>query len=289
MILREGELETLCEIARTAAQKAGQYIQSQFDQHYDKMHKEAGESQASQVLTSVDLKAQEIILNHLKNNTSIYDFGLLTEEAADDQSRLEKDYFWCIDPMDGTLAFAEGRTGYAVSIALISRIGDPVIGVVYIPDLEETYTAIKGKGVYLNDKPFKRPEEKVDHYLHFYIDKSLQSESHYNSICKYLENWSTEKELKIHLGFGAVRNAIGVMNSDTACYVKLAKNAIGGGSIWDYASTRLFFEELGLAVSDSFGKKLELNDSETTFMNHKGVLYATDPLFIVHMIPFSSQ
>ncbi|WP_375577714.1 hypothetical protein ABWH96_11710 [Marivirga tractuosa] len=66
------------------------------------------------------------------------------------------------------------------------------------------------------------------------------------------------------------------MHSASACYFKFPKEQKGGGSIWDYAATRLFFEELGLIVADSFGKQLHLNNPESTFMNKTGVLYATD-------------
>ena len=51
---------------------------------------------------------------------------VLTEETEDDGGRLRADYFWCVDPLDGTLPFIEGRPGSAVSIALIARDGTPV-------------------------------------------------------------------------------------------------------------------------------------------------------------------
>lgn len=277
MMLTDKDLYSLCKIAESAAIAAGVHIQSQFDQHYQKKQKESGDSLASQVVTEVDYKAQEIILQHLNDNIKQYDLGVLTEEAADDASRLEKDYFWCIDPMDGTLAFTEGRTGYAVSIALVSKSGDPLIGVVYLPDLDDVYTSIKGKGVRLNNKVIKRKALKND-LLQVYIDRSLQSAPYFDFLKKELQNWTEEKEKKLeyHVGHGAVWNAIGVLNSASACYFKFPKKQKGGGSIWDYAATRLFFEELGLIVTDSFGKALHLNDPESTFMNKTGILYATD-------------
>jgi 3'(2'), 5'-bisphosphate nucleotidase len=225
----------------------------------------------------VDYKAQEIILQQLNDNIKEYDLGLLTEEAADDASRLEKDYFWCVDPMDGTLAFTEGRSGYAVSIALVSKSGDSLIGVVYLPDLDDVYTSIKGKGVRLNNEVFKRKTVKND-LLDVYMDRSLQSAPYFDLLKKELHNWTEKKEKKLefHVGHGAVRNAIDVLNSPSACYFKFPKKQKGGGSIWDYAATRLFFEELGLIVADSFGKQLHLNNPESTFMNKGGILYATD-------------
>lgn len=172
-------------------------------------------------------KAQEIILQHLNNSIEQYDLGLLTEEAADDSSRLEKDYFWCIDPMDGTLAFTEGRTGYAVSIALVSKSGDPLIGVVYLPDLDDVYTSIKGKESRLNNEVFKRKAVK-NNLLQVYMDRSLQSEPYFEFLKKELQKWSKEKENKLeyHMGYGAVRNALGVLNSASTCYFKFPKKQI---------------------------------------------------------------
>jgi 3'(2'), 5'-bisphosphate nucleotidase len=280
-MLTDKDLYSLCKIAESAAIAAGEHIQSQFNQHYQKEKKAGGHSLAAKVVTEVDYKAQEIILQHLNDSIEQYDLGLLTEEAADDSSRLEKDYFWCIDPMDGTLAFTEGRTGYAVSIALVSKSGDPLIGLVYLPDLKDIYTSIKGQGIRLNNEVFKRKSLNSD-VIQLYMDLSLQSEPYFNLLKNDFQNWSDEKEKKLefHLGFGAVRNAIGVLHSASACYFKFPKKQIGGGSIWDYAATRLFFEELGLIVTDSFGKTLHLNDPESTYLNQKGVLFATDgPLF----------
>ncbi|WMN11014.1 inositol monophosphatase family protein [Marivirga salinae] len=275
-MLTDKDLYSLCKIAESAAIAAGEHIQSQFNQHYKKEQKAGGHSLASKVVTEVDYKAQEIILQHLNNSIEQYDLGLLTEEAADDSSRLEKDHFWCIDPMDGTLAFTEGRTGYAVSIALVSKSGDPLIGVVYLPDLEDVYTSVKGKGLRLNHEVFNREALKTE-VIQLYMDRSLQSEPYFDLLKNDFQNWSDEKEKKLefHLGYGAVRNAIGVLHSASACYFKFPKKQFGGGSIWDYAATRLFFEELGLIVTDIFGKPLHLNDPESTFMNKAGVLYAT--------------
>ncbi|MBL6448614.1 inositol monophosphatase [Fulvivirga sp. 29W222] len=276
MILREEELKSLCQTATTAALAAGEYIQSQFNKHYTKTHKAGGNSLASQVVTDIDVRAQEIILKHLGNATQNYDFGLLTEETADDQSRGEKRYFWCIDPMDGTLPFTEKRTGYAVSISLITNGGDPVIGVVYVPDLAACYTSIKGSGVWLNHRPYVR-EKAANDTIHIFMDRSLQSEVYFDLVSNWLSEWAATHKtgIKYHSGFGAVRNALGAMTSGIGCYFKFPKQQKGGGSIWDFAATRLFFEELGLLVSNAQGKRLHLNNPKTTFMHEVGILYTT--------------
>lgn len=274
-MLNENDLNTLALAAEQAAIAAGAFIQSKYNKLYNTKYKQGGTSMASQVVTEVDIKAQEIILSHLKPTIATFDLGLLTEEAADDQSRLNKSYFWCVDPMDGTLSFTQGRSGYAVSIALITHSGDPVLGVVYIPDLGECYTSCKGQGVTLNDQPFM--PQASEGLMHVYLDKDSQLKlPNYKEIIDALGQWAIHQEtgrLKVSTELGAVCNAIGVMNAPLSCYFKLPKQQKGGGSIWDFAATRLFFEELGLYVTDASGKRLKLNDANTTYMHKMGVIY----------------
>lgn len=68
--------------------------------------------------------------------------SVLSEEAADDKSRLEADRVWIIDPLDGTREFSEvPRDDWAVHVALWSKAeGDLVAGAVAQPALGETFT-----------------------------------------------------------------------------------------------------------------------------------------------------
>ncbi len=60
------------------------------------------------------------------------DDGLLSEESADDRSRLDKRRVWIIDPLDGTREYSEGRDDWAVHVALTID-GEPVVGAVSEP------------------------------------------------------------------------------------------------------------------------------------------------------------
>ncbi|MEP0985045.1 inositol monophosphatase family protein [Ekhidna sp.] len=278
MKLSSEDLTSLRDIALRAAQEAGRYIQSQFDKHNDRHYKQGGDTPASQVVTSVDATAQKIILKHLEDSIQEYDLGLLTEEQADDRSRLIKDFFWCIDPMDGTLAFIEKRSGYAVSVALVNHAGDPIIGVVYVPDSEETYTSMQGSGVQLNSVDFKRPK-LIDESIHVFMDRSMPTQPYFDQVTSQLADYAIKQNkapIEFHSNFGAVRNAMEVLNSGTGCYFKFPKRNKGGGSIWDFAATRLFFEELDVSVSNASCESLHLNNPDNTFMNEVGVVYATN-------------
>jgi len=71
-------------------------------------------------------------------------------------------------------------------------------------------------------------------------------------------------------------NAMHALENGPGCHLKLPKPEEGGGSLWDYAATACIYEEAGAWVTDVYGQRLELNRRESTFMNHRGVLYAVD-------------
>ena len=77
------------------------------------------------------------------------DYGWLSEETADDPDRLQRARVFVVDPIDGTRAYVKDRPWWAVSIAIVEA-GRPVAGVIYAPDVEETYHAAIGEGAWRN-------------------------------------------------------------------------------------------------------------------------------------------
>jgi len=75
---------------------------------------------------------------------------------------------------------------------------------------------------------------------------------------------------------GAAMNACWVLENAPACYFKFPKAQAGGGSLWDYAATACIFQEAGAIATDISGAPLDLNRLDSTFMNHRGILFATD-------------
>ncbi|WP_136480710.1 inositol monophosphatase family protein [Cognatitamlana onchidii] len=279
MILSSNNLETLCHLAIKAAKNAGEFIAS-----YDKsqLHiktKQTGHSRASQVVTEVDLKSQELILNVLEPSLETFDLGLLMEESPDNKSRFNKDYFWCIDPLDGTLSFTESESGYAVSIALITKNGIPVIGVVYDPVNHNLYHAIAGKGAFKNNHTWVTKSNTAISNLECFYNQSLKKHALFPHILEILTEVAKSNSLdsiNLNRPNGAVMNACLAINQDPSYYFALPKKEHGGGSIWDYAATACIYKELGLHISDMLGNPLSLNNPNTTFMNAKGVLFSTN-------------
>jgi fructose-1,6-bisphosphatase/inositol monophosphatase family enzyme len=275
-------LQQLCDIAMRAAREAGQYIQSTERNKLQRHFKGVGSSAASQLVTEVDIRSEAIIRNALQAISEPWDIAFVGEESSQVApdvipERLLKPYFWCVDPLDGTLPFVEGKPGYAVSIALVSRSGIPLIGVVYDPVDSSLMHAIKGQGAYRNQAPLPR-ENSASASLMAFADASFRTHENYQDMLDTLSACARDAgldDVAMVYGSGAVKNACQVLDYPAACYVKLPKPEDGGGSIWDYAATACIVGEAGGWASNIHGQPLELNRPGSTFMNHQGVIYAS--------------
>ena len=269
------DLIQLTNIAIKAALSAGEVIRKHMNEDVVVEEKQTGTSYASQVVTAVDRACESAILSHLLPSCAEHDIALLSEETEDDGSRFEKDYFWCIDPMDGTLAFINKQPGFSVSIALVAKDGTPHIGVVYDPSTDTLYHAIKGYGAFRNKLPWK--VEHSSRYLTYVTDRKLEDTPRAAEIGKLLDGNVQQLGLtgvKEISGSGSVLNGILVLENGPACMLKFPKKESGGGSVWDFAATACIYNELGLPATNFDGGKLDLNKKKDTFMNHEGVLYA---------------
>ncbi|WP_448661656.1 3'(2'),5'-bisphosphate nucleotidase CysQ [Sphingomonas sp. CJ20] len=85
-----------------------------------------------------DREANRLILARLHAERP--EDGVLSEESADDLSRLDRQRVWIIDPLDGTREFGERRDDWAVHIAL-SIDGAPAVGTVALPKLGLTLSS----------------------------------------------------------------------------------------------------------------------------------------------------
>ncbi len=253
----------LVEVAQTACVEAGKLVRSYWRTEFEISSKE-GSTPSSSVVTEVDLLSQKTIVSILQAGMDAYDLGLLAEEDDDDKSRLEKEFFWAVDPLDGTLQFSEGKPGFAVTVALVHKTGAPIIGVVYDPVEGTLYHAVRGQGAFRDNRPIRLDKAGVDGGpIHAFVDRSM----------KHAPNLADlEKKFAIHFTGGAVMNAINVMLHRNACYFKYPKKEKGGCAIWDMAAVSLILEETGGVMTNINGDSLSFNNPETIYFNKEGFI-----------------
>lgn len=102
------------------------------------------------VVTRADKQGEAFLLEQIQKLFPGH--GILGEESGAHTGT--GDYLWVLDPLDGTNNFSQGLPVFTVSIGLQYK-GETVLGVVYAPYLNEMYTAVKGKGAYLNGEPIR--------------------------------------------------------------------------------------------------------------------------------------
>ena len=271
------QLQKLTQLAITATRAAGDIINHHRHDKVQVHHKDRGTSAASQVVTEVDHKAQAAILEILEPSCANYDLALLTEESPDNGQRLNKAAFWSIDPMDGTLAFINNTPGFSVSIALVAQNGDPLIGVVYDPVTENLFHAIQNKGAFKNGNALVIPP--LDHRkpLILQTDFSFQEHPWFDPTLAGLKEIAQKLELNgadIQYAAGGVLTACKILEAPNTCYFKYPRTDNSGGSLWDYAATACLFHEAEAVATDIYGQPMDLNRADSTFMNHRGLLYA---------------
>ena len=101
------------------------------------------------LVTETDIAVNNYLQEHLRQARPNY--GWLSEETKDDQSRHACPRTFVVDPIDGTRAFIDRSPNFAVSVAVIEN-GRPIAGVLFNPVKNELYTATSGGGAQLNGK-----------------------------------------------------------------------------------------------------------------------------------------
>lgn len=141
--------EQRLEIAEDIARQAGRMIQeARSGQGFKHRYKDGQE-----LVTDTDVEVDTYIRQRLQSEFP--DEPLLSEELAPDREALEAPKaLWIVDPIDGTVNFAHGLRHVAVSIGWASG-GHLHLGVVHAPFLDETFTALSGRGAWRNGESIK--------------------------------------------------------------------------------------------------------------------------------------
>ncbi len=141
------ETQKLLDIAKHVAYEAGKIHLKYFGKEKDIFQK----SNEFDLVTNVDKMSEDKIISILSENFP--DHSVLGEESGKHEAQ-DSDYIWVIDPIDGTTNYTHNFPHFAVSIGLVFK-NEYILGVVYDSFKDELFSAINGKGAFLNDKPIQ--------------------------------------------------------------------------------------------------------------------------------------
>ncbi|MBC2670275.1 3'(2'),5'-bisphosphate nucleotidase CysQ [Novosphingobium piscinae] len=164
--------------------------------------------------------------------------GWLSEETTDAPERLQGGLIWLVDPIDGTRDYIRGRTGWAVSVALISA-GRPLFGLLCAPARGEFWHAEAGQGAWRNGRRL--------------VASSLRSLAGARVPADSLT--AEDADLVLVDKPNSIALRIAMVAADEADLVATLR----WGWEWDIGAAALIAREAGAAVSDAFGETLGYN------------------------------
>lgn len=168
----------------------------------------------------------------------------LAEESGMHQRNSQ--HAWYIDPIDGTINYAHGLPEYSISIAYAFE-GELQVGVVYQPDIDEMFSAVKGEGAWLNGKPIS--VSKIDDLLdallitgfrHALLDTPRSNLDNFIHIARNSQTVRRLGSAALDLAYVAAGRAEG--------FWEIALNP------WDVAAGILLVREAGGMVEGHFGE-----------------------------------
>jgi myo-inositol-1(or 4)-monophosphatase len=220
---------------------------------------------AADLVTVADRTVEKLVLERL--SAAFPEHGIYGEEGT--RERLDGEYRWYVDPLDGTTNFAHSVPHFCVSLGLEQRPagltegedGELVAGVIYDPMRDEMYVTERGKGAWLNGKRIHASETKR-------LEESL--------IATGFPSQKRHKSPNIHFYHEFTLRSHGVRRLGSAA-LDLAYVAAGRYEAfwefnlnpWDTAAGILLVEEAGGSVTDFSGNKVKLDSKEVLATNGK--------------------
>jgi 3'(2'), 5'-bisphosphate nucleotidase len=185
-------------------------------------------------LTEADLVSHKIIAKVLER----YQLPILSEEGKEIpyEERKAWEYYWCIDPIDGTKEFIKKNDEFTVNIALIHN-DTPVLGVVYAPALGDMYFAKKGMGAYKNGQklPLKINQSPAEQMTIVASKSHLSEETQ-----QFIDNLTSNIHNPTFISKGSSLKLCMVAEGDADIYPRLAPTME-----WDTAAADAVVRESG--------------------------------------------
>lgn len=208
-------------------------------------------------LTLADKISNEVIVTELKK--MFPDYAILSEEEKDNKNRLESDYCFIVDPLDGTKEFLRRNGQFTVNIAL-SYQHKVIMGVIYAPAVEELYYAARGQGSFLQKADGSVKKLRVSNIEDLGKVRLVMSSSHG---CKEMEELIEKYQFRHFVKMGSSIKGCLIARGDAEIYYRYNPTME-----WDTAAMQCIAEEAGAVFR-------QMDDSEMLYnrknpLNEKG-------------------
>jgi len=215
------------------------------------------------IVTVADRTVEKLIRTRLGEAFPAH--GVYGEEGT--RERMEGEFRWYVDPLDGTTNFAHGFPQFCVSLGLEhrpagtapDRDGTIVAGVIYDPMRDELYTAERGHGAWLNGK--RARVSRTQDLAEGLVATGFPSRKRHDSPNVHFYQ---EFTLRSH---GVRRAGSAALDLAYVCCGRLEAFWEFNLNPWDTAAGILLVEEAGGLVTDFAGGAFQLNSNEVLATN----------------------
>ncbi len=211
-------------------------------------------------VTIADLKVNDIMIKNISNNYKNINWEILSEENVKvdpNNVKINKDFVWVLDPLDGTKDFIQGTGNFAMHLALNYK-NKPYIGIVLIPVKNELWIS-NHDTVWCEsrDKKYKKPYLSRKHYLREMT--IVTSKNHRNKILQDLIKKVNFKEV-IEMGSIGCKIA-SILRGDSDIYICLSLPGESSPKDWDLAAPAAILKAAGGAITNLENEELIYGNS----------------------------
>lgn len=199
-------------------------------------------------VTEADLLSDKIIAEGLRP----IGYPILSEESEDDLKRMESDWVWVVDSLDGTNGFLNKTDEFAVMVGLAHK-GESVFGMVYLPVQDKFYYAAKCEGAYMIVGDAEPVRLQVSSQDDIHKASLVVSRSH---LSQEIKDAAERLEVGVYTQCGSNGVKMGLVAEGKA---DLNFNPTDRMGQWDLCGPQIIVEEAGGKVSGIHGEDLRYN------------------------------
>ena len=208
-------------------------------------------------LTEADRRGNDVIVKALE--AQFPEVPIISEETktVSYDERKDWEYFWLVDPLDGTKDFLQGTGEYAVHLALVHQ-QRPVLGVVLVPEREELWIGVVGSGTWCENRSGERAPVRFSARAITNELILVASRSHRD---QRLEQLITALELGESKAVGSVGCKVAtILRGETDLYISLSGKS--APKDWDMAAPEAVLLAAGGAFTHADGAELTYNTGD---------------------------
>jgi myo-inositol-1(or 4)-monophosphatase len=219
--------------------------------------------------TTADYSVEKFLIKKIKEQYP--DHNIYSEETTIPQSN--SPYQWVIDPLDGTKEYMRNSPYYCINLALEFK-GKVIMGLVYQPEMNRLFSAVKKYGFELNSKKYKVSDQSIlknsiinIHLIDYRFPKGKIS--NFFTIFQLL----TKKTLRVKGATWSIDGLCSVAMGSLEAFILPETKNWPSTFWWDIAPAIIMISEAGGKITDFFGNQIKNHDLTNGLVASNGKIH----------------